>query len=248
MLTRGTYSLTQPTIRPLFDTKQFQDALLAWNGSGASYYDYIKATASSIIAGATWNKVLHDGVFSGTFVNATAGSADFNAAAATLSQEKPSAILELVLNTKTGLGDGQQANNPWLQEFPDPITRVSWDNYITISKTDADLYKLDNNNVANGGLNGSYVTAEVDGVKLEKIPVIIQPGQAVGTVGLAFGYGKKAALKEEMQIGVNAYTLYKNFNNVQTVKLTKTEGEHEFACVQLQKTLMGRGDIIKETT
>ena len=248
MLTRGTYSLTQPTIRPLFDTKQFQDALLAWNGSGASYYDYIKATASSIIAGATWNKVLHDGVFSGAVVSATAGTADFNAAAATLSQAKPSAILELVLNTKTGLGDGQQANNPWLQEFPDPITRVSWDNYITISKTDADLYKLDNNNVANGGLNGSYVTAEVDGVKLEKIPVIIQPGQAVGTVGLAFGYGKKAALKEEMQIGVNAYTLYKNFNNVQTVKLTKTEGEHEFACVQLQKTLMGRGDIIKETT
>ncbi len=248
MLTRGTYSLTQPTIRPLFDTKQFQDALLAWNGNGASYYDYIKATASTIIAGATWNKVLHDGVFSGAVVSATAGTADFNAAAATLSQAKQSAILELVLNTKTGLGDGQQANNPWLQELPDPITRVSWDNYITISKTDADLYKLDNNNVANGGLNGSYVTAEVDGVKLEKIPVIIQPGQAVGTVGLAFGYGKKAALKEEMQIGVNAYTLYKNFNNVQTVKLTKIEGEHEFACVQLQKTLMGRGDIIKETT
>ncbi len=41
--------------------------------------------------------------------------------------------LELVLYTKTGMGDGQQANNPWLQEFPDPITRVSWDNYITVS-------------------------------------------------------------------------------------------------------------------
>ena len=41
--------------------------------------------------------------------------------------------MSLVLYTKTGMGDGQQANNPWLQEFPDPITRVSWDNYLTVS-------------------------------------------------------------------------------------------------------------------
>ncbi|MDD5151528.1 MAG: 4Fe-4S dicluster domain-containing protein, partial [Flavobacterium sp.] len=71
---------------------------------------------------------------------------------------------------------------------------------------------------------------------------------AVGTVGLALGYGKKAALKEEMQVGVNAYSLYKGFNNVQSVTLTKAGDDYEFACVQGQKTLMGRGDIIKETT
>ena len=248
-ITKGTYSLTQPTIRPLFpETKQFQQALLEWNGNNANYYDYLKATASSIIAGASWNQVVHDGIFVGAIPTATFGSADFASAASALSQSKPAVGLELVLNTKTGLGDGQQANNPWLQEFPDPITRVSWDNYVTVSKVDADKLGLKNFNVANGGLNGSYVSAEVDGVKLENIPVIIQPGQAIGTVGIALGYGKKAALKEEMQVGVNAYTLYKNFNNVQSVTLTKTDGEHEFACVQLQKTLMGRGDIIKETT
>ena len=65
---------------------------------------------------------------------------------------------------------------------------------------------------------------------------------------LALGYGRKAAMKEEMQVGVNAYALYNNFSNVQTVSLTKESGSHEFACVQLQKTLMGRGDIIKETS
>ena len=59
---------------------------------------------------------------------------------------------------------------------------------------------------------------------------------------------KKLALKEEMQVGFNAYSLYKGFNNVQSVTLTKGDGDHEFACVQGQKTLMGRGDIIKETT
>jgi molybdopterin-containing oxidoreductase family iron-sulfur binding subunit len=249
VITKGTYSLTQPTIRPLFDTKQFQDVLLSLNGIPGSYYNYLKASSSSIIAGSSWNQVLHDGIFVGAIPASAGGTADYNGAASALAQSKAAANLELVLYSKTGLGDGQQANNPWLQEFPDPITRVSWDNYVTVSNADAKQLGLSNEIVANGGLNGSYATIKtVDGLTLENVPVIVQPGQAVGTVGLAFGYGKKAALKEEMQVGVNAYSLYKGFNNVQSVTLTKAGGEHEFACVQGQKTLMGRGDIIKETT
>jgi MoCo/4Fe-4S cofactor protein with predicted Tat translocation signal len=247
VITKGTYGLTQPTIRPLFDTKQFQDALLSWNGNAGTFYDYLKANAGANIAGSTWNKVLHDGIYVGAALAAGAGSADFGGAANALAQSK-AAGTELVLYTKTGLGDGQQANNPWLQELPDPITRVSWDNYVTVSRADAEKWGLENHNVANGGLNGSYATLTVAGVTLDQVPVIIQPGQAIGTVGLAFGYGKKAALKEEMQVGVNAYNLYKNFNDVQSVTIKAATGEHEFACVQSQKTLMGRGDIIKETT
>ncbi len=248
-LTKGTYSLTQPTIRPLFDTKQFQDVLLSLNGATITYYDYIKANSASIISGSTWNKVLHDGVFVGATQALSGGAADYTGAATALSKAKAAQGLELVLYTKTGMGDGQQANNPWLQEFPDPITRVSWDNYVTVSNADSKTLGLSNEIVANGGLNGSYATiTTADGLKLENVPVIVQPGQAVGTVGLAFGYGRKAALKEEMQVGVNAYALYKGFNDVQSVTLVKADGEHEFACVQGQKTLMGRGDIIKETT
>jgi len=247
-ITKGTYSLTQPTIRPLFNTKQFQDALLSWTGISGTFYDYIKATSASIIAGSSWNKVLHDGVFVGAIPVASTLSANYSAAASALAQSKATDGFELILYTKTGLGDGQQANNPWLQEFPDPITRVSWDNYVTVSRVDAEKLGLKNEIVANGGLDGSYATITVDGVKLEKVPVIVQPGQAKGTLGLALGYGKKAALKEEMQVGINAYSLYKGFNNVQIAKLTKESGMHEFACVQGQKTLMGRGDIIKETT
>ena len=251
MLTKGTYSLTQPTINPLFkQTKQFQEILLDWTGNKTSYYDYLKANSGSYTSGASWNKVVHDGFVTGIASTVSSASADFGSAASALSQSSTKGGFELVLYTKTGMGDGQQANNPWLQEFPDPITRVSWDNYITISKADAESEKLGlvNHNVANGGLNGSYVTLTVDGTKLENVPVIIQPGQAVGTIGLALGYGKKAALKQEMQVGVNAYSLYKNFNNVQSVTIEKVAGDHEFACVQLQKTLMGRGDIIKETS
>jgi MoCo/4Fe-4S cofactor protein with predicted Tat translocation signal len=248
-LTKGTYSLTQPTIRPLFNTKQFQDVLLSLNGLTGTFYDYLKANSAGIIAGSSWNKVLHDGVFIGAITSVSGGTADYTGAANALAQSKGSQGLELVLYTKTGMGDGQQANNPWLQEFPDPITRVSWDNYVTVSNADAKTLGLSNEIVANGGLNGSYATiTTVDGLKLENVPVIVQPGQAVGTIGLALGYGRKAALKEEMMVGLNAYSLYKGFNNVQSVSLVKAGGEHEFACVQGQKTLMGRGDIIKETS
>jgi len=248
-ITKGTYSLTQPTIRPIFNTKQFQDVLLSLNGVSGSFYDYLKVNSAGIIAGSSWNKVLHDGVFIIGSTGLTAGSFDYATAANAVSKSKSTGDFELVLYTKTGMGDGQHANNPWLQEFPDPITRVSWDNYVTVSNADAKKLGLTNEIVANGGLNGSYATiTTADGSKLENVPVIVQPGQAIGTVGLAVGYGRKAALKEEMQVGLNAYALYKNFNSVQSVSIAKANGEHEFACVQGQKTLMGRGDIIKETT
>jgi molybdopterin-containing oxidoreductase family iron-sulfur binding subunit len=248
ILTKGTYSLTQPTIRPLFSSKQFQEGLLSWIGNSADYYDYIKANAASYTNGSSWNQTVHDGVAVGASAGASASSADYAGAANALAQSKPSNGFELVLYTKTGLGDGQQANNPWLQEFPDPITRVAWDNYVTVSKADADALKLDNNIVANGGLNGSYATLTVNGIKLENVPVIVQPGQAKGTLGMALGYGKKVGLKEEMQVGLNAYAFYNGFNNLQSATIEAASGEHEFACVQSQKTLMGRGDIIKETT
>jgi molybdopterin-containing oxidoreductase family iron-sulfur binding subunit len=71
---------------------------------------------------------------------------------------------------------------------------VSWDNYVTVSNADAKLLEM-SNEIANGGLNGSYATiTTADGLKLDNVPVIVQPGQAVGTIGLALGYGL-AALK-----------------------------------------------------
>ncbi|MDO5972458.1 TAT-variant-translocated molybdopterin oxidoreductase [Flavivirga aquimarina] len=261
---KGHYALTQPTIRPLFDTKQFQDALLKWTGNNVSYHDYIKeAWGTDILGGSSFNEALHDGVFVGTIatetVETTEGTSSNDSteesaeatpsgnAARALAASAKSTGLELTLYTKVGMGDGQQANNPWLQEFPDPITRTSWDNYLTISKADADEKGLVNKHVANGALNGSYANVTVNGVTITA-PVIIQPGQAKGSVGLAFGYGKTLGLKSEMQTGVNAYALYQGFNNVQTVTIEPAAGEHEFASVQLHNTLMGRGDIVKETT
>jgi molybdopterin-containing oxidoreductase family iron-sulfur binding subunit len=262
-LKSGHYSMMQPTIRPLFDTKQFQEVLLAWNGNGSTYRDYLKSVwTADILNGSSFNKAVQDGFFVSTTSLTTEDTVEASTedtaeeveapsgnAARALARSAKSGGMELSLYTKTGMGDGQQANNPWLQEFPDPITRTTWDNYLTVSRADAEQLGLVNENVANGGLNGSYAKVTVNGVTVENVPVLIQPGQAKGSVGLAFGYGRtSSALKDEMKTGVNAYPLYQNFNTVQEVTIEKASGMHEFACVQLHNTLMGRGDIIKETS
>ena len=262
---KGNYSLTQPTIQELFDTRQFQTALLAWMESDKSYFDYIKETWETDVLGESdWNQALHDGVFvsgsspeveMGSTVETTLGneeitadSVDIASAVQSLANATSGGGMELTLYSKVGVGDGQQAGNPWLQEFPDPITRVSWDNYVTVSKADAENLGFINENAANGGLDGSHAKLTVNGVTIDNVPVIIQPGQAPGSVGMALGYGRQVGMKPEMQTGVNAYPLYQGYNNVQSVTLEKSTGMHEFACMQLHNTLMGRGDIIKETT
>lgn len=245
---KGYFALIQPTIRPLFNTRQLQDALLKWLDLG-EYYDYMKKHwQTNILNGSQWEKALHDGFF--TLTNnqelPVSNELDTSSMVANLLQSSSKGF-ELTLYSKTGMGDGQQANNPWLQEFPDPITRVSWDNYLTMSSADAKELGFRNWHVANGALDGDYAEISANGIKL-KVPVLIQPGQAKGSLGLAFGYGRKQGLKKEMQVGVNAYTLYHNFANVQNVEISKTEGTHEYACIQLHNTLMGRGDILKDTT
>ncbi|MDO9262250.1 MAG: TAT-variant-translocated molybdopterin oxidoreductase, partial [Flavobacteriaceae bacterium] len=246
---KGTYYLMQPTINPLFNTNQFQDCLLRWIGSEETYYDYLKKYwEGNILAGTSWAQTLHDGFFTNQpKQETTLKTVDLTTSAQEINKTFISKGFELCLYTKTGMGDGQMANNPWLQEFPDPITRTSWDNYVTISEPDAKKLGLQNFNVSNGALNGSKVNLTVNKTVLKEVPVYIQPGQAAGTIGLALGYGRSKGMKEEMMVGVNAYPLYNNFKNYQEVSIEKAAGIHEFACVQLHHTMMGR-DIIKETT
>lgn len=247
---KGNYSLTQPTIKPLFNTRQFQDALLQWTGNDVSYYQYLKDFwTEKILKGNSWNKTVRDGFFISKDLDnkeVPMKEVDFEKAGNELAALKESDF-ELALYIKTGMGDGQMAGNPWLQEFPDPITRTTWDNYITISKSDANKLGIKNWNVADGGLNGSLVEVTVNGIS-KTFPAYIQPGQAKGSVGIALGYGRKNGLKEEMQVGINAYPFYKNYKKAQEATLKVVAGEHQFACLQLHNTLMGRGDLIKETT
>lgn len=245
---KGNYSLIQPTINHLFDTRQFQDSLMKWTGISGNYYDFIKTYwTSNVLNGTRWSEALHDGVYVSTSSNTESDSTRTDVAIGNASISTSNTGFELHLYTKTGLGDGKQANNPWLQELPDPITRTSWDNYITISAADAKDMGFRNRVVANGAINGNLVNLTVGDQVLENVPVLIQPGQAPGTIGLALGYGSTHGIQDEMKTGVNAYAFYQNFSSVQPVSIEKVSGEHEFACIQLHNTLMGR-DIINETT
>ncbi|MCY1659339.1 TAT-variant-translocated molybdopterin oxidoreductase [Chryseobacterium sp. SL1] len=246
----GVYSLMQPTIQKIYKSRQIEESLLVWkngkNNAANNYYDYLKANATSILGATSFNKALYNGINASS--NATTLSyAGGNGAQAVaeLSGFKAS-DLELVLYTKTAMGDGTQANNPWLQELPDPITRMSWDNYLTMSPKDAERLGIDNDLNARMQLDGSLVNLTVNGVTIKDVPVFVQPGQADGSVGLALGYGKKDS-GATADTGVNAYPLFDGSNLVvSNVKIEKTGEDHEFAGIQLQNTLMGRYEIAKE--
>lgn len=280
----GVYSLQQPTIPRIFDSRQFQDSLITWlTGTSvvnkvenpndptmmmatsesvqpvSAYYEYLRnnwlSTILPLVGGIDFNQALYNGVNESsettTFVANTAIADGY---AAKLASTK-AGEWEIQFYTKTGLGDGTQSNNPWLQELPDPITRNSWDNYITLNPLDAEKLGVkiqDNYNVHNGRMqfDGEYFDLTVDGVKLEKVPVFIQPGQAIGSIGLALGYGRTKAGKVGNEIGVNAYSLYKGTIGANNVTLGKTAGagKHKFANMQQQPTLMGRYEIAREVS
>ena len=247
----GIYTLMQPTIQKIYKSRQIEESLLVWmngkNNAANNYYDYLKANAATFIGGTPFNKALYNGVVEGGSVIGSLSYTGGNAAqAATELNNFKASDLELVLYTKTSMGDGTQANNPWLQELPDPITRISWDNYLTVSPKDAEKLGLDNDLNARMQLDGSLVNLTVNGVTIKDVPVFVQPGQAEGSMGLALGYGKKDSGKVA-ETGVNAYPLFDGSNSVlSNVKIEKTGGDHEFAGMQLQNTLMGRYDIARE--
>ncbi len=248
----GAYMLMQPTIQKIYKSRQAEESLLVWiNGKGSeanNYYDYLKANAATMIGGQSFNQALYNGfVYTGAGAGLAYAGGDAGRAIAELQAFRPSEM-ELVLNLKPSMGDGTQANNPWLQELPDPISRLSWDNYLTISPADAERLGLKNDLNGRMQLNGSRVNLTANGVTLKEVPVVIQPGQAPGSLGLALGYGKTNAGKVA-NTGINAYPLFDGSNLTLTnVQLEKASGMHEFAGVQLQNTLMGRYEIAKEVS
>ena len=252
----GHYSLQQPTIKPLFSTRQFEDNLMAWTGATGSYHDFIKRNWTSLLGGNDWSTALHDGVFvkSSSVADEMAADTELEsglsvdlagAAAMALASAKDAPAMEINFTQMTGMGVGTIANNPWLLEFPDPITRVSWDNYLSVAAADAAELGLKNWNESNGALNGSTVNITVNGKTLENVPVFIQPGQTIGTASLAVGYGRFGAGEVADKVGVNAYTIMGMDHQAAAEVAAVAESKHEFACIQLAHTMMGR-DIVKE--
>ena len=258
----GHYSLAQPVINPLFNTRQAETSLLVWAGLGTDYSDYLKGTwekygypqqtkFSNFTA--YWNQALHDGVDEGeaTVHNSNDDNGhtlvDLNEAAAKATAKKGGAW-ELELYVKTGVGEGNQDINPWLMELPDPITKVVWDNYITMNPVDMEEAGYNTYISQQGEASVAVVKAGDQQIELPVFPV---PGQKRKTVGIALGYGKASI--EDRLIGQNAFPLvevengtlsYANYN----VTVTKVEGkEFPLASSQTHHTMMGR-KIVNETS
>ena len=244
----GVYTLQQPTISPIFETRQSEEILLSWAGDKKSYYDYLKQSFAS--EKNNWNDTLRDGVYSKQ-------ESESNSSFSVNTKKHINNCLNMLedkkeflcLYSKSSMGSGLQSNNPWLQELPDPISKTTWDNYLTISPAYAKKLNLKNWQVADGALNGDVVDLSFNN-KVYRLPVYIQPGQAYGTFGLSFGYGRTNAGKVGNNIGVNAFELYEENQLVQkdNFSIKKVDNmEHEFACTQISHTMMGRA-IVKETT
>ncbi len=242
-------AVSQPTIRPLFNSKPAIEVLGSLVGETKSAKDWVKATVAA--KGLSWSQTLHDG---GATVSASSSASASEAAtramagaseAAKTATKMQGGDFELALYQKT-VGAGNQSNNPWLHELPDPISRAAWDNYITVSAKDALALGIVNETQSDGALNGSLVTLKAGDYTLENVPALIQPGQAQGTFGLAVGYGRTSAGRVADGLGVNAYALNLPQGSG-VVSITVQEGEHEFASTQLGNTMMGR-KIVNEVT
>ncbi|WP_185871919.1 4Fe-4S dicluster domain-containing protein [Blattabacterium cuenoti] len=254
------YTLIQPTIQSIFNTRQFQDSLIIWGEmKEKNYYEYLKKTWERDIIPKSnvfsFNEALFHGFVetknqkyvSNYFLRKKNDKIQKYKKKIIYKKDKNSNF-ELRLYTKISMGDGYHHNNPWLQELPDPITRTTWDNYLTISSIDANRMELKNWNSGDGALNANCVDLINNNETIIKnIPVFIQPGQAIGSIGLSFGYGQKKGKLANLVNGKNAYRVYENFLKIQkNIRIKKVDKIHKFACVQLHHTTVGR-TLVKET-
>jgi molybdopterin-containing oxidoreductase family iron-sulfur binding subunit len=252
----GIFSLYQPAIAPLFDTRAYQESLLRWSGEQRAYYDVLRGYWGEKLfprqkTHATfdefWDRSLHDGFFVADGLPGV--TFEFTPEEVSQSAERlKSRIgslaegLNLVLYEKTAIRDGRHANNPWLQELPDPITKVTWDNYACVSPKLAERLGIEEGRMAR-------ISSSAGSIEL---PVYIQSGQHERTVAVALGYGRTRAGKAGTGVGVNAYPFVTfaggSFQySTGGITLEKAEGRVEFASTQLHNTLDGRS-IIKEFT
>lgn len=246
---RGFLSLAQPTISPLFATRQAQDSLLTWAGNPTSYYNYLRTQWRGILGGdfqKAWDKAVHDGVATGTASPAPVAQVApvmsvAEAVNAINTAPKPTGV-ELAIYEKVGIGNGSEANNPWLQELPDPVSKATWGNYVAVPRSMA---------IAKGWEQGDVLKVTANGKSIE-LPVLIQPGQAKDSVSIAMGYGRESAGRVADKVGANVLPMATMRNGAiifaNSVTLEKTGANSPIAQTQTHHTIMDRKQVVQEST
>lgn len=247
----GYYTIVQPTINPIFNSRQAEQSLLIWsNNPVVEYYQYVRNNWEKNVLplfGKSWNDVLQSGVVYAA-VPKPAGTYTFNMSLASvvpsiLNTSKALAKdIELHIYENNAIGDGRFANNAYLQELPDSVTKVTWDNYIAMAPKFAEKLGYNEFDVVSVKAANGYTV---------ELPVLIQPGQAIGTASIALGYGRSKAGAAGNAVGQNAYP-FLSFNNgtrqyAANVTTEKTGSRHELAQTQTHHSFEGR-NIIREAT
>jgi molybdopterin-containing oxidoreductase family iron-sulfur binding subunit len=245
----GYISLIQPTINPLFKTRQWQDSLLKWSAATTpDYLSYLKQYwIGKLGSEAAWNKALQDGVINPVAEPQPSGTA-FNAASVagalnSLSASHGGNSIEAVFYQKIGIGAGQGASNPWLQELPDPISKVTWDNYVVMSPAMAkSLLNIDLSKASDADAYEVHPAKPVVKVTINKqvieLPVMIIPGTHPQTIGIALGYGRTPQIgKAAENVGKKVFHLTSfNGTSVQhfatNIQIEKTGKTYELALTQ----------------
>ncbi len=246
----GTLVAIQPLIEPLFGGLTDLELLALLAGeSQTKPYDIVRATffaAAKTTAEDAWERFLYDGYLADSAGRPVTAAIDDKAVAEAVTAARKIAApardsLEIVFHRDSKVDDGRYANNGWLQEMADPITKLVWDNAALISRrTAAEL----------GLINGEYVEIDAGGRKL-RAPVWITPGLADYTIGLALGYGRskpgRVACFEGQPVGFDAGVLRTSASPwlASGGKVTGTRKNHTFATTQSHWAMSGR-PIVRE--
>ena len=237
----GRATVLQPLIRPLYGGRTVHEVLATLAGSpGLSPYDAVRDTWRQILGEAefeeNWSAVLSDGFAP------TTKARPVTQRPKTVEVVQPSSAdagIEVVFRPDPSIWDGRFANNPWLQELPKPLTKLTWDNVAAISPALAAERQLANGDKVH--LSG--------GARLLEVPVWVLPGQARDTVTLYLGYGRRAVGGLGDRVGYDAYQLRRSDApwRLAQVELQAISEQASLATTQLHQTMAGQ-DLVRTAT
>ena len=250
----GHFSLIQPTISPLFDTRQAGASLLTWADSTRyvktaeqPYLEYVKTVweedmlplSGESSFQAFWDKSLYNGVVHLDRGPVAVQDNPVDVSSLQITSPSPEGTIEIDIYESINMGGGQYSNNPWLQEMPDPVNRCTWGNYLSIPvsfdgrKTISGYNDLDDGDLVEVGKGDQKVT----------VPVIKQFGQLANTFAISLGYGRKKAGRCGDGVGVNVQNWLPQQDGLTQYYTTGIDvgsklGEEEFfSCVQYHHTM-----------
>jgi molybdopterin-containing oxidoreductase family iron-sulfur binding subunit len=255
----GVVSLYQPVLERLADTRPVLETLAVWKGHNRSTYDQLRESWETRVYSRRlitigfpefWDQAVLDGsVRVRTQTTARPWNSAVTIPPIRAARPAPADTFTLVLYPKVGMPNGSHAYNPWLQELPDPITKVAWNNYACLSPDaarDLDIRQ------------GDLVRLELAGASSLELPVLIQRGQHKQTIAVALGYGSKlserfasigppwlearSTVGANGMVGINAAPLLGWQDNLlryqrDGVRLVKTGRQHSLACTQDQPAI-----------